>query len=175
MVKTIDELKAVLGVVNPNRFNAKILFPAVVPGIEATNLTDVYIMSTSVPTKDLGVIEIPVKGGSTLKIPGDEVYGDWTCTIMLDKDMKIYRAIDTWMELIKSPLTGLKLNDLASIMATIQLEQLDGAGGVIQTWQLLLAFPTSLGEVTMAKEEKDSYSQFDVTFAYSLRTTDSAL
>ena len=172
MVKTIDELKAVLGVVRPNRFNAKILFPGLIPGIETTDLTDIYIMSTSVPSRELGTLEIPVKGGSTLKLPGDEVFADWTCTIMLDKDMKIYRAIEAWMEAIKSPNTGLRLNDLASVFASIQLEQLDGANGVIQTWQLLLAFPTSLGEVTMSKEEKDSYSQFDVTFAYSLRTTD---
>ena len=168
MTFTIDRFKAfAAGLVRPNQFKAKIFVPAFLDGIEATNLTDILIESTSLPSRDLGVIDLPSYGGSILKLAGDEVYSDWTCTIVADGGMVTYKAFERWMEFIKSPTAGTRANDL-SYLSVIELRLLDGAKSTFYTKELTGAFPISLGEVTLSKEERDTVARFDVVFAYSL-------
>ena len=51
MTFTIDKFKAfAAGLVRPNQFKAKIFVPAFLDGIEATNLSDILIESTSLPS-----------------------------------------------------------------------------------------------------------------------------
>jgi hypothetical protein len=42
---------------------------------------------------------------------------------------------------------------------------MDGLNQTVQTWELVKIFPTSIGELALSKEDKDSYLQFDSSFA----------
>jgi hypothetical protein len=172
MTQTIDAFKELAhGLVRPNRFKSKIFFPEFLGGELPTAYSEVYIESTSIPSIDLGEIEVPLYGGSVLKIAGDEVYAPWSCTIKADGGLVVYKAIRRWMEFIKSPIVGTRAKDL-SYLKNIELRLLDGANQTILTSELTSAFPTSLGEFTLSYEERDTISRFDCTFAYSIPVTD---
>jgi len=78
--------------------------------------------------------------------------------------MEIYRALNRWKEALSSTVSGLRTPDLVLLGgATIQL--LDGLNVPVQQWELIRIFPTALGEISLGKEEKDTFMQFDCTFS----------
>jgi len=156
--------------VNPNRFRAKINFPSFLESNDASDLSEFMIQSTSVPSVDIGVIEIPIHGGEKLKVAGDKTYADWTATLICDVDFVLYKNFMKWSEYLKSTIAGTKAADFTYKVA-IELTQLDGANQPIQTWSLIGAFPISIGELTMSTEDTDSYSTFDVTLSYDFMVT----
>jgi len=163
----IDEAKSyAAGLINPTMFKAKIFFPGIVDGIDATNLSEFMIESSPIPSRDIGVIELPLWGGDVLKMAGAPTYSDYSCTIVSDGGMIIYKTFERWFEIMHSTIAGTEALDLA-YLATIEITIQNGAKSTIYTKELFNAFPISLGEVSLAKTERDDVARFDITFAYS--------
>jgi len=163
---TIDEQREKMSsLIRPNRFNAKIFFPPFLDGTIATDLSTFMIEATVIPSSEMGIIEVPLAGGSKLKLAGDETFPDWSVTIKASADMPIYRAFTRWREFIKSPVAGTRANDL-TYKSIVEIGLLDGVNEVVHLTELIGAFPVSVGELSLSREENDTYLRFDVTFAY---------
>lgn len=169
---SVQEMIAKAGsLLRPNRFKCRINFPVLLGADEASGQTELWIESSTVPGVETGSIEIPVVGGHLVKIAGDPVFPEFSCTILASSDEKIYRAMRLWSETMSSALTGTRANDLA-YFADIVIEQLDGIDNVVQTWSLVGAWPTSIGEIALSKETRDEVLRFDATFVYQYSVTD---
>lgn len=172
MVNFIDSIMAQNGkILRPNRFKVTLYFPDVIVAQIAVLKSTVFALSTSVPSKETGIIEIPAYGGTPIKVPGDVTVPDWSCTFQADPDMTIYRALQRWKEFCSSTITGLRANDLV-LFGGAEVQQMDGLNQTVQTWELVKIFPTSIGELALSKEDKDSYLQFDSSFACNDIITD---
>lgn len=165
MVAQVEE------VLRPNRFKVKITFPAAIVANDITPTFEYYCIATDVPSRTIGTIEVPLYGGKKLKIPGDSTIPDWSCTIIQDKGMKIYKAMQRWCEFIDSYKTGLRANPLA-IFGAATVQQMDNINQPVQTWEMALIFPTDPGNVSMSKDDTDTYAQFDVNWTINDILTD---
>ena len=165
MVNFIDTVVAQSGkILRGNRFKVTINFPTLIGGQLAGQKSTIFALSTSMPSKELGVVEIPAYGGMVAKVPGDVTVPEWSCTLIVDPDMMIYRALQRWREAMNSSLTGLRANDLV-FYGSADVQLLDGVNATVQSWELVKIFPTSIGEIALSKEDRDSFLQFDTTFA----------
>jgi hypothetical protein len=85
----------------------------------------------------------------------------------VDAEGKIRRSFLNWQKQIYNPITGLhgkpSLND--GYFATVVLEHLNTAGKPIQVYNLVGAWPSSVGSQEMSYDNKD-IAQLSVTFSY---------
>ena len=165
MPNYLDEMASKAGeILRPNRFRMKLFFPTIIGAQQASDLSEFFVLSSEAPAKTLGILEVPVTGGHVYKVPGDTVVPDWNCTMILDSNMTIYKALMRWQEFCNSLQSGLRANDL-SLYGSAELSQLDGINQVVQTWELLKIFPTEVSPITYSKESRDELGQTDVSFA----------
>ncbi len=165
MANFLDSFASLAGdILRPNRFKLKIHFPSIIGADNATNLTEVFAINTEIPSKTLGILEVPIQGGHVYKQAGDTTVPDWSVTLIADADMTIYRALQRWSEFCNSIQTGIRTNDLI-LFGGAEVQMLDGANQTVQMWEFVKIFPTEVGNLTLSKEEKDSFSQFDVNFS----------
>ncbi len=165
MTNFLDTFASQAGeILRPNRFKMILHFPSIIGGEEAGKKSTVFVLSAEVPSKSIGVLEIPVEGGHVYKQAGDTTVPDFSTTMIADSGMVIYRALQRWQEFINSIQAGTRANDL-TMFGTAEVQMLDGINQVVQSWEFLKIFPTEIGALTLSKEEKDSFSQFDITFS----------
>jgi len=155
----------------PNRFKCRINFPLVLGVDEAASQSELWCEVATIPSVETGVIEIDVEGGYTIKIAGDPVFPEFSCTFLSSSDQKIYRAMRAWEEVMTSAISGTRANDLA-YFGNIEIDQLDGIGNVMQTTKLVGAWPSTVGEISLSKETKDEITRFDVSFQYQYPLTE---
>lgn len=161
----VDTIMAQNGrILRPNRFKVTIFFPDAIVAQIGTLKSTIFALSTTVPSKELGIIEVPAYGGTPIKVPGDNTVPDWSCTFQYDPDMIIYRALQRWKEFCNSTITGIRANDLV-LFGGAEVQLMDGLNQTVQTWEMIKIFPTSVGELSLSKEDKDSFLQGDVNFA----------
>lgn len=164
MTNFIDQLAAVSGsILRGNRFKMKILFPPIIAAIAETEQSEYFCISTDIPAKTLGVIEVPVYGGNKLKYPGDTVVPDWSCQLFIGPDTKIYRAIHRWAEFCNSVQLGIRANDL-SLFGGAEVSLLDGLNQTAQKWVMVKIFPNDPGTLSLNKGDNDSYMTLDVSW-----------
>lgn len=162
MTNYIDQMIAQAGtVLRGNRFRMALTFPPVLAAITEGKQAEFFCLSSEMPSKTLGTLEIPVYGGNKLKVPGDTVVPDWSSTLLLN--IKIYRAILRWQELCNSITLGTRANDF-SIFGSASVSLLDGLNQTVQTWNFINIWPTDPGTISLSKEETDSYMQHDVSW-----------
>ena len=165
MSNFIDQMAAKSqGVLRGNRFKVKIFFPPVLGLIEETNMMEFYVMSDSIPSKTIGMLEVPVAGGAKLKVPGDAVVPDWAFNYMHDTKMKIRKAFARWGEYMYSNVTGMARND-ASVFGSAEVSQMSTTNEVVNIWEMVKIFPTDAGSVEQDKASNDEFMTSDVSMA----------
>jgi len=151
-------------VLRSNRFKMSIVFPSIINAQPESFLSEYFILAAEVPSKTIGIIEIPVIGGNKLKVPGDTVVPDFTFTVMQDPLYLLYRAFHRWSEYINSIQSGLRAPDI-SVFGSMTINQLDFAGQTRQSWELVKIFPTDPGSISFDKNSTDEFEQYDISVA----------
>ena len=168
----IDKMVAETGeVLRGNRFKMTLYFPAILGLPEASKKAEFNVVSTEMPSAQIGTIEIPIFGGHKVKVAGNKVIPEWSCNMLLDGDMKTYRAISMWLEYIDSIETGLRSPD-ASMFGHAKIQLLNGAMQSAQTWQLKYIFPTDGGSISLSKEDTDAPLSHDISWVINDIITD---
>ena len=172
--------KAIRGGVRPNLFSVEHNFPTGVtpPTITGANGAEVPYMckSAALPATNVGTVELPFRG-RVVKVPGDRTYETWTATFYNDDAFKLRSAYEKWIALTNGVDANVAEADISDIFQSIQVTQLDKfAGGSnqlepIRTYELVGAWPVSVGQIAIAYDNNDSYEEFDVEFAYQYHIT----
>ncbi len=189
----ITQFKARLnGGVRPNLYEVEINFPTGVGGGDVQKGKDdnkvslsgqgrYLCRSTSLPTHSQGLIEVPFRG-RFLKIPGDRTFEAWTATFYNTADFNLRGAFEQWVNLGNQVDENIgATTGLNAIMEDIYIRQLSkdasGTAGtknessvdknkVLRTYQLVDAWPTSVGSINVAFDSNDALEEFDVEFQY---------
>lgn len=79
-------------------------FKIVLPNSQAT--IDLFTVETNIPGITIGSIDLPYSS-MTRKMPGDSIsFEDLTLTVLLDKDLKVFREIMSILQLTHNTLTN---------------------------------------------------------------------
>lgn len=123
-----------------------------------------FVKSASVPTRDVGQVEVNYQG-MKMKLAGDPTFGDWSCTVILDKNYKSRTTFEQWQTLVFETISNTRGTQLA-YKHKIKVEQLNGNNEVVATYDLIGAWPNSLGEIAFAQDSNDAIGEFTVNFTY---------
>ena len=173
--------QAIRGGVRPNLFQVEHNWPGTnltEPKLEG--LTDNPVMymckSAALPATNVGTVELPFRG-RVVKVPGDRTYETWTATFYNDDAFKLRSAYEKWISLTNGVDANLAEADIADTFRNIYVSQLDKFSGganklkTIRTYELVGAWPVSVGQIAVAYDNNDSYEEFDVEFAYQYHIT----
>ena len=173
--------QAIRGGVRPNLFQVEHTWPStnlVEPSLDGLSDKPVMYMckSAALPATNVGTVELPFRG-RVVKVPGDRTYETWTATFYNDDAFKLRSAYEKWIALTNGVDANLAEADIADTFKNIYVSQLDKFSGganklkTIRTYELVGAWPVSVGQIAVAYDNNDSYEEFDVEFAYQYHIT----
>ena len=173
--------QAIRGGVRPNLFQVGHTWPStnlVEPTLDGLSDKPVMYMckSAALPATNVGTVELPFRG-RVVKVPGDRTYETWTATFYNDDAFKLRAAYEKWIALTNGVDANVAEVDISDVFQDIEVTQLDKfAGGAnelepIRTYELVGAWPVSVGQIAVAYDNNDSYEEFDVEFAYQYHIT----
>lgn len=132
------------------------------------NIASYLVRSSSLPESSIDPIEVPWQG-QTYKIGSTHTFSDWSCTFNIDRTAEINKKLLEWQRRVHDPATNIQ-GIPRDYFGTIKLELLDVVGSIMLTYTLHLVWPSSVGAVDLAQDNKD-IAQFDCTFNYNWHTT----
>lgn len=144
-----------------NRFKMNLYFPAVLGLDRLKEFGDIDCVSTDMPSKTIGVKEVPTYGGVPTKLPGNTTVPDWNCVMMLRDRMETYKGIQAWLELIESIRSGTKAPDVA-VLGSADVTMYNGQDQPVQVWKMKMMFPLDGGTVSLSKENRDAVLTYDI-------------
>lgn len=164
----ISSFKAALkgGGARSNRFEVLIDFPAFAGGSEEIRQTAFLCSSTQLPGSTLGVIEQPFRG-RVLKLAGDRIMDEWTCSFVNDVDFGLRNAFERWSNSINGYNSNQGNTKPDEYMSTCTVYQLDNNDNRVKEYSLLLAWPSVVAPIEVAQDSNDALELFEVTFVYS--------
>ena len=172
--------KAIRGGVRPNLFSVEHNFPTGVtsPTITGANGAEVPYMckSAALPATNVGTVELPFRG-RVIKVPGDRTYETWTATFYNDDAFALRSAYEKWIAVTNGVDANVAETDISDVFRNITVSQLDKFSGganklkILRSYELVGAWPVSVGQIAIAYDNNDSYEEFDVEFAYQYHIT----
>jgi len=161
----VDDFKSKLrgGGARPNLFKATINFPTYAGG--DVELTSFMCKAAQLPQSITNSFPVAFRGRE-LKVAGDRTFEDWTVTIINDTDFSVRDAMERWMNGINAHSANTGLTNPVDYHADLIVEQLDRDESVIKRYNFRGAFPTTVGEIALDYDTRDTIETFDVTFSY---------
>ena len=116
--------------------------------------------------------------GRTFRIPGTRTFEDWTTTIYSTEDFQVRDFFEKWSDGINGVVTNISgFDDLglgaASYTKDIEVELYGKDGKITRKYQLVDAWPTTIGATDLSWEGNDIQT-FEVTWAYTHWIADSS-
>ena len=171
------------GGVRPNLFQVEHNWPTggttlVEPTLDGLSDKPVMYMckSAALPATNVGTVELPFRG-RVVKVPGDRTYETWTATFYNDDSFALRSAYEKWIAVTNGADTNTAETDIGDVFKSIKVSQLDKFSGgankleILRTYELVGAWPVSVGQIAVAYDNNDSYEEFDVEFAYQYHIT----
>ena len=171
MAFNIDDFKSkgmVLGGARSALFTCEVVLPN---GNIQGGAKDKFMFTcraAELPAMTIGTVEVPYFG-RRIKIAGDRTFADWTATIMNDEDWAVRSAFEAWQNNINLLISNVRTASYISeqpqaqsqtatatgsqagnsYKQTITIKQYSKSGSVIAQYQLIGAYPTDLGAITL--------------------------
>lgn len=136
-----------------------------VSGFAMPENLDFMCKASSVPATTLGMIEVPYLGRK-IKIAGDRTYEDWTMTIFNNKDWVLRDEFENWVKEINDPILNVGSGAHADYKRDGKIDQLDMNGDVLASYNIIGAFPITVGAIELAFDSNDTVEEFEVTLAF---------
>jgi len=128
-----------------------------------TEQTKYLVNSTTIPSSTIEEIEINWQG-NVFPVGGTHTFADWTVTFRLDRNANLRNDFLEWHKRIHNPETNIH-GIPSEYMQDEEIWQLDAQGEVIKKMQLVNAWPSEIGEISLDYGTKE-FVTFDVTFKY---------
>lgn len=158
------------GGARPTQFEMVVNWPAsVAAGRLAGSLSRFMVHVSSIPSSQLGNIEIPYFGRK-IKVSGDRVFAPLNITVFNDENFAIRKAFEEWMDRMQGHVTATSQYQGGNIdggyTTSLQLTQLGRQGDTLRTYTFIGAFPVNLGEIPLDWGSTDQIESFTVEFQY---------
>ena len=137
----------------------------------ATDKLDFLVNATVMPGYING--EIPVSYyGRQVFFAGDTTFGDWTCTVLNDEDMKVRTNIERWIEAMNSAEGNVRKWAIphSSMLGTILVKSYSLAGDTTKTidsMKLHGAWPNNISPIELSHDSVNTIETFTITWQYS--------
>lgn len=159
----LDALKTNL--TNPQR---TFMWEFEIPAPKGTGSSDVWVLraqSIMEPGRSFEPINIPYKGTGGLRVPGKEAYThEITVRVIEGEDADTYKAIQSWMKLIRDNVSGVGEAD-PDLKTDAVVRLLTTKGEVSKQVKIVGMYPQAKPDVTLNYDE-NAVEAYDVTFAY---------
>jgi hypothetical protein len=170
---SILEFKSSLlgGGARPNQFRVELNFPGFVTNSTQAGRKGQFLCSATVlPGSFVNVAPVFYRGRE-VKLAGERQFQNWTVTVINDTDFAIHSAFENWMKAINDPKENIGLTNPLLYTADMNVHQLDRNGGVIKSYKIADAWPTSITDIQLAFNQNDTVEEFQVELAYSFWET----
>lgn len=145
----------------PNRFEV-ILMPPSAAGFD-TESARFKAKATTEPGHTLGQAVLNYFG-KDIKLPGDYDTADWSCTMIMD-DFSDYEAMVRWHNMMLGYASNTaQVDSPLEYMGSATVRKLSRKDEVLSETELLYIWPSAIGEIALDHSDKDTVSQFEVTF-----------
>lgn len=127
------------------------------------------VNASSLPAQSIEEISTDFQG-MAYKIGATNTFEDFNITFKCDTAQDVRKAFLEWMSLVHNPVTNVH-GVPSEYMGQVGLTQLNVNGDAIIRYDLVKAWPSNVGEITLDYSDK-SISTFDVTFKYLYHVID---
>lgn len=125
-----------------------------------------FVKSAQFPSSNIGIIEVPYRGRK-IKMPGDRVFNEWSISVLLDQENKMYDKFVAWMDALNSHSNVSSSGAVgAELKETWTVTSLAANGDPNSSVQLKNCFPTEVGTVDFNYETTDTIAEFSVTMHF---------
>ena len=154
-----------LGLARQNRFEVQI------PNLFGDErLISLFCQSATLPGASLALKKQTLFGPAYIR-PASINYGESiTLSFLCDKDMLVRKAFDNWIHSIVNP-SSFTVNYKDEYARTITIYQLDEKENYTYSIQLIDAFPTVIGALSLNQAALDRFHILPVTFSYRVWET----
>lgn len=125
------------------------------------------IKTAELPGSTITPIIIPFRGRQ-LKISGDRTFDPWTVTVINDNDFTIRKVMEDWMAKMNNHEDNEGAN--TGYFADMSVAQLDRGGNELAKYNLVGAWPSDLGPISVSFDNENQIEEYQVTFQYQYWT-----
>jgi hypothetical protein len=158
----------VYGGARPSLFNVFMSAPAGL-GIDTVSVDKFrFVCKTAeLPESAISTIEVPYFG-RRIKVAGERAFADWSVSVLNDEDFSVRAMFELWSNALNRHVSNVRDPALSAEQYKTDLEilQYSKDGDVIRSYQLIGAFPTTIGSIGLNWESANAIEEFNVTFAY---------
>jgi hypothetical protein len=151
--------KLVGGGARANLFQVTVNFPSLAGG--NNELASFLITAASLPASLIASITIPFRGRQ-MQVAGDRHFEPWNITVINDNSFSIRNAFEVWMNAINAHAANTGLTNPSAYSSDMQVDQLDKAGNVVQTYNMRSCFPTAISAIDLSNSNENTIEQFTV-------------
>jgi hypothetical protein len=159
----------VYGGARPSLFN---VFLSVPQGIGIDNVSaDKFrfvCRTAELPASQVSSFDIPYFGRK-IKLAGDRTFSDWSVTVMNDEDFSVRSMFETWSNSLNRMVSNVRdpvVNNFELYKSDLEIVQYGKDGSILRSYQIVGAFPTDIGAISLDWDTQNSIETFTVNFAY---------
>jgi hypothetical protein len=167
-ISTFKENGLVYGGARPSLFNVFLSVPAGI-GIDNVSVDKFRFVcrTAELPESTVGAIEIPYFG-RRIKVAGERNFASWGVTVMNDEDFSVRAMFEAWLNAINRMVSNVRDPNIATENYKVDMEVIQYAkdGSTIRSYQLIGAFPTQVGAISLGWDSQNAIEEFAVNFEY---------
>jgi len=167
-ISTFKENGLVYGGARPSLFNVFLSVPAGI-GIDNVSVDKFRFVcrTAELPESTVGAIEIPYFG-RRIKVAGERNFAAWGVTVMNDEDFSVRAMFEAWLNAMNRMVSNVRDPNIANENYKVDMEVIQYAkdGSTIRSYQLIGAFPTQVGAISLGWDSQNAIEEFGVNFEY---------
>lgn len=134
------------------------------------DLNEIFVKSAQFPSSNIGTIEVPWRGRK-IKMPGDRVFNEWTISVSMDDEHKIYEAFVEWSNALNSHTNVESAGQAQDLKNDWTITALGADGNQNGSEMIMVgAWPSEVGTVDFNWETTDTIAEFSVTMQFDYWT-----
>ena len=167
-ISSFKENGLVYGGARPSLFNVFMSVPAGI-GIDNVSVDKFRFVcrTAELPESTIGSIDIPYFG-RRIKVAGERNFASWAVTVMNDEDFSVRSMFEAWSNAMNRMVANVRDPNVSSEQYKVDLEviQYGKDGSTLRSYQLVGAFPTQIGAISLGWENQNAIEEFGVNFEY---------
>jgi hypothetical protein len=167
-ISSFKENGLVYGGARPSLFNVFLTVPQGI-GIDLVSVDKFRFVcrTAELPESTVGSIDIPYFG-RRIKVAGERNFAGWAVTVMNDEDFSVRALFEAWSNAINRMVSNVRDPVIATENYKVDLDviQYGKDGSTIRAYQLVGAFPTQIGAISLGWDTQNAIEEFSVNFEY---------
>jgi hypothetical protein len=158
----------VYGGARPSLFNVFMSVPGGL-GIDNVSVDKFRFLckTAELPESTISPIEVPYFGRK-IKVAGERTFADWGVTVLNDEDFSVRAMFETWSNAMNRLVSNVRDPNVSAenYKADLEVIQYGKDGSILRSYQLVGAFPTQIGAISLGWDAANAVEEFSVNFSY---------